>query len=308
MVEGIHHVTAIASDGQRNIAFYRDILGLRLVKVTVNFDDPTTYHLYYGDKTGKPGSILTFFAWPQGQAGRQGAKSINAVAFRIPPDSVAFWIERLVQKGIKFSGPDTRFGQKVISMQDPDGLAIELIAVSGESDFDYWDGSTVAAESAIQGIYGVTLWFEDIKPTADLLINQLGYKAQATDGSYHRFISDTGKSVIDIRDVDGFWDGTIGIGSIHHLALSVIDGASQHKLGQELEKIGLMPTSQIDRKYFRSVYFREPGETLFEIATEQPGFMIDETEAELGTSLRLPEQYEEIRAQLEKVLPKLKLK
>jgi glyoxalase family protein len=306
---GIHHITAIAGDPQRNLDFYSGVLGLRLVKLTVNFDDPATYHLYFGDETGQPGSILTFFPWPGGRPGRIGAGQIATVALAVPPGSLGFWIERLLSFGIKYNGPARRFEEQVLSFSDPDGLALELVAATDAEAMAPWSDGAVVPEHAIRGIHGATIWEDGDNGTANLLTGTLGFQTVAEEAGLLRLAapgSGPGK-VVNLRHAAGFWRGAGGVGTVHHMAFRAATDQEQLAKRAGIEALGLGITPVIDRQYFRSVYFREPGGVLFEIATDGPGFLIDEPVAELGTQLRLPPMYEPNRPQIERALPPLRL-
>ena len=216
----IHHVTAIAGDPQRNLDFYTGVLGLRLVKLTVNFDDPSSYHLYFGDELGRPGSILTFFPWPDGQRGRQGTGQVGAVSLAVPPASLGYWIERLVQHGIKFDGPARRFDEQVLSFPDPDGLLLELVATPRVERVAPWADGPVPAEHAVRGLHGGTIWEDGDRGTAEVLTGQLGYRLVGEEGNRLRFESSAEGvgTVLDLRRVPGFWSGAVGVGTVHHVA------------------------------------------------------------------------------------------
>ena len=306
---GIHHVTAIAGDPQRNLDFYAGALGLRLVKLTVNFDDPATYHFYYGDELGHPGSLLTFFPWPGGRRGRQGTGQAGTVALAIPSASLGFWIERLLSHNIKYSGPARRFAEQVLPLTDPDGLLLELVATRRAVGVPPWGEGPVPPEHAIRGLHGTTLWEDGDTGTADFLVGTLGFEAAGEEGNLVRFQSSGSGvgTVVHLRRAPGFWRGADGVGTVHHVAFRAASDQAQLSKRVEIEARGIEITPVIDRQYFRSVYFREPGGVLFEIATEAPGFTIDEPAAELGTRLMLPPAYEAKRQEIEEALPALRL-
>jgi glyoxalase family protein len=306
---GIHHITAIAGDPQRNLDFYAGALGLRLVKLTVNFDDPATYHFYYGDELGHPGSLLTFFPWPGGRRGRQGTGQASTVALAVPSASLGFWIERLLSHNIKYNGPARRFDEQVLSLTDPDGLLLELVATPLVAGVPPWGDGPVAPEQAIRGLHGTTLWEDGDTGTADFLVGTLGFEATGEEGNlvrFQSFASGVG-TVVHLRRAPGFWGGADGVGTVHHVAFRAASDQAQLSNRVEIEAKGIEITPVIDRQYFRSVYFREPGGVLFEIATEAPGFTIDEPAAELGTRLMLPPAYEARRQEIEDALPALRL-
>lgn len=305
----IHHVTAIAGDPQRNLDFYTGVLGLRLVKLTVNFDDPGSYHLYFGDELGRPGSILTFFPWPDGRRGRQGTGQVGAVSLAIPPASLGFWVERLVQHGVKFDGPERRFDEQVLGFSDPDGLLLELVATPRVERVAAWADGPVPAEHAIRGVHGGTIWEDGDRGTAEVLTTHLGYRLVGEEGNRVRFESaaEGVGTVLDLRRVPGFWAGAIGVGTVHHVAFRAPSDEAQLEQRARIEAAGIPATPVVDRQYFHSVYFREPGGVLFEIATDGPGFTIDEPAAELGSHLRLPPMYEPMRDRIAQALPPVRL-
>lgn len=311
--KGIHHVTAIASDPQRNLDFYTGVLGLRLVKLTVNFDDPSTYHLYYGNTMGDPGTLLTFFAWPGANQGRRGTGQVGVTAFAIRPASMGYWMERLMRHGVHFvgstPGPVERFDERVIAFSDPDGLLLELVAHPGADALPSWEGGPVPAEHSLRGFHAVTLFEEGFDRTDQLLTGTLGFRSLQQEGALYRYAAaERGPgSLINIRVAPDFWRGVVGVGTVHHVAWRVPDDQAQQTLRRDLDKLGYNVTPVIDRQYFHSVYFREPGGILFEIATDTPGFTIDEPLAELGTNLMLPPRLEPERSQIEQVLPPLRL-
>ena len=306
---GIHHVTAIAGDPQRNLDFYTGTLGLRLVKLTVNFDDPSTYHLYYGDEIGRPGSLLTFFAWPGGQRGRQGTGQAAVVSFGIPPASLGFWIERLIAQGVNYEGPSRKFDEPGLSLADPDGLLLELVATARVLDTPPWAEGPVAPEHAIRGLHGVTLWEDGDTGSADFLAGTMNFTRGAEEAGVLRLQSDHSGvgTVVSLRRAPGFWRGGGGVGTVHHVAFRAASDEAQLMKRAEIEAQGRGITPVIDRQYFHSVYFSEPGGVLFEIATDGPGFLIDESRTELGTQLQLPPMYQSNREQIEPLLPPLRL-
>jgi catechol 2,3-dioxygenase-like lactoylglutathione lyase family enzyme len=311
MILGLHHVTAIASDPQRTLDFYAGVLGLRFVKRTVNFDDPTTYHFYFGDRIGTPGSVLTFFPWPGARPGRPGPGQVAVTSFAVLPGAIGFWIERLIRHGIGYQGPVARGpagpdAERVLSFRDPDGLLLEIVGHASAESRSAWAGAPgIAASDAIHGFHSVTLWAEDGGPTARLLVDTLGFRPLREEDTTRRFaVGDGGAGrQVDVRSTGGFPRGDQSAGTVHHVAWAVPDDASQRTIRDRVGVAGLNPTPVIDRKYFHSVYFREPGGILFELATNGPGFVIDEPEDRLGEALMLPAQYEGQRAQIEAVLP-----
>lgn len=310
-VLGIHHVTAIASDPQRNLDFYVRVLGLRLVKRTINFDDPGTYHFYFGDDVGHPGSILTFFPWPGASRGRQGAGQAAVVSFAVPSGAIGFWVQRLLHYGVAYEGPikggsPTSASEQVISFKDPDGLLLEIVADQGAEERAAWDHAPgIPREHAIHGFCRVTLWVQSGEPTERILVDTLGFRLVHESGATRRFAAGDGgpSTIVDLRSIGGFPDGVEGTGVVHHVAWRVTDDANQLELRERVVRSGLAPTPVIDRQYFHSVYFREPGGILFELATDSPGFTIDESNEHLGERLMLPARYEPYRAEIEARLP-----
>lgn len=301
---GIHHVTAIASDPQRNLDFYAGTLGLRLVKRTVNFDDPSTYHFYYGDRTGQPGTLLTFFPWAGARRGRDGAGQVVRTAFAVPTDSLGFWKERLTEAGVSGLKASERFGAHTLRFADPDGLGLELIEDFAANGGVSTSLETIPDSAAIRRIHGNLVQLRGTDTTASLLTDVLGLVPSGSDGEIQRFRPRGGEGggVDLVRDA-GSSPGSMGAGTVHHIAWRASDGDHQARLRGEILGFGLQVTPVIDRQYFRSIYFREPGGVLFEVATDEPGFLIDEPEATLGAELRLPPQYEPQRARIERGLP-----
>ena len=311
-VLGIHHVTAIASDPQRNLDFYAGLLGLRLVKRTVNFDDPQTYHFYFGDEVGTPGSIMTFFPWPGARRGRQGSGQVAVTSFAVLPSAIGFWVERLLRYNVQYKGPTRRGSgadaEQVIAFTDHDGLMLELVGHPGAESRPAWaDAPAIPKEHAIHGFHGVTLWAERAEATEGVLVNTLGFRALREEGTTKRYtIGDGGPGMlVDVREIGGFGVGASGAGTVHHVAFAVADDESELVVRARVEQAHLHPTPVIDRNYFHSVYFREPGGVLFELATNPPGFATDEPVERLGESLMLPSQYEPHRAEIEAVLPRI---
>jgi glyoxalase family protein len=306
---GIHHVTAIASDPQRNIDFYTGVLGLRLVKLTVNFDDPRSYHLYYGDEVGHPGTIMTFFAWPGVPKGRQGTGQVTVTSFSIPQGSLDYWRERLSQQGVSFTGPTSRFDETILSLQDPDGLALELVAHPQVHHRPAWKEGLVPAEHAIRGVHTVTLSEDGYERTARLLTETLSFRLLGQENNVFRY--EVGKggpgAYVDVRCAPGLRRGHVAAGTVHHVAWRTPDDEHQQTWRETLAGFDLNVTPVMDRKYFHSIYFREPGGVLFEIATDLPGFTVDEPVEQLGTHLELPPWLEPYREELEQVLPPLRL-
>ena len=308
MIHGLHHVTAMAGDAQRNLDVYAGILGMRLVKRSVNQDDPGTYHLFYADATGAPGSDLTFF--PFGAEAIRGSAGVGVapeVSLAVPPGSLGYWEARLVQHGIGVGPQETRFGEPTLCFTDPDGLAVALVesAAGGMP----WDRSPVPAAYQVRGLHAARLTERVLAPTERFLTEVLGFERAGAEGGWQRYRLGSGGSgrLIDLRIDEAAPRGQFGAGVIHHLAWRVPDGATQLAARAALDAAGRHPTDVIDRFWFRSVYFREPGGTLFELATDGPGFAVDEDAAQLGERLVLPPWLEVHRAAIERQLPRLKL-
>jgi glyoxalase family protein len=303
---GIHHVTAISGPARRNVDFYTRTLGLRLVKKTVNFDDPGTYHFYYGDETGQPGTILTFFPWEHVAPGRLGVGETQETTFRVPETSVGYWTHRFVERGVAHEAVEKRFGETVLSFRDPDGMRLALVAVRGIETEPAWNRGEVPGEHAIRGFHGVSLLLREAAPTGAILTDVFGFSEIGREGSTVRFKAegtDIG-GIVDIRVAGDFLRGRQGGGSVHHIAFRAADDEAEFAMMRKLaENHGIRTTDQKDRNYFRSLYFREPGGVLFEIATDIPGFAVDEPVSSLGQSLKLPLQYEPRRNDIEAVLP-----
>ena len=306
-MRGIHHVTAIAGNPVRNLEFCRRLLGLRFVKKTVNFDDPGTYHFYYGDEIGRPGTILTFFPWEYAAAGRSGLGLTYATAFRVPLSSIAYWTHRLVDKGVQHEAPSRVFGEPTLSFTDPEGMRMALVGGAGLETEPAWSHGEIPLEHAIRGFHSVTLLLQAAAPTGAVLTGVLGFKEEGREGSTIRYrASNQAGGVVDVREAPGFLRGRMGRGAVHHVAFRARDDAEQREMAAKLVRDhGLDPTDQKDRQYFRSIYFHEPGGVLFEIATEEPGFTIDEPTTDLGKGLKLPPFLEPRRRELEAVLPEL---
>ena len=306
-IPGLHHVTAIARDPRQNLDFYRGLLGLRLVKKTVNFDDPGTHHLYYGDAAGSPGSIMTFFPWPGARRGQVGTGQTSATSFSVPEASLAYWRARLAEHGVEVSEVE-RFGEAVLRFRDPDGLGLELVASSGEGDGrEPWAGEDVSREVAIRGFDGVSLLLAEHDATATLLTEVMGFRRVGESEGRLRYESGAGGSGTRVDLVDGSAQdrGRGGAGTVHHVAFRNTDDPAQEAWRRRLGEILLWSTEVKDRQYFHSIYFREPGGVLFEMATDPPGFGFDEPLDQLGTRLRLPPWLEPERERIESALPAL---
>jgi len=301
--KGIHHITAVAGNPQKNYEFYTQVLGLKLIKKTVNFDDPSVYHLYYGNETGDPGTILTFFPWEKLQNGKPDKGQVVAIAFSAPTNSKEFWLKQLKDKKINFESPFNRFGKEVIGLQDPNGLHLEIVFDPNADEVDGWHGGPVPKEHAIRGLHGATLAEQDYSQTGRLLENDLGFTlTDQLDNRYQYQTDAQFGSVIEI--IDNFnLNGREGKGTVHHIAFRAKNGEEQQSMRTKLLNKGYYLTEVKDRLYFQSVYFHEPGGILFEIATDTPGFTIDEEAGRLGSTLTLPEWLEPNRKQIENDLP-----
>ena len=309
VIPGIHHITAIAGDPQRNVDFYTGLLGLRLVKVTVNYDDPGTYHLYFGDETGSPGTVLTFFPWPDAPKGQKGTGQAVAISFSIPENSIEFWTNRLKAHQVPFKGPDQRFDEKVLSFSDFDGLSLEIVSSKRGSDGRAWEKGLVPSEHAIRRFHHMTLSEQMNEKTAQLLTKTMGFRFSGKEGNRVRFETGSGGSgaIVDLLEQPGLPRGLISVGTVHHVAWRTPSDEDQKDWRAVLAGAGLNVTPIIDRKYFHSIYYREPGGVLFEIATEPPGFTVDQPLEELGTRLMLPPWFEPDRREIEASLSPLNL-
>jgi glyoxalase family protein len=309
-IKGLHHVTAVTRDAQMNVDFYRNVLGQRLVKKTVNFDVPDTYHFYFADETGTPGTVLTFFAWQNVKRGVRGNGETAAAAYNIPSGSIGFWQDYLSGKGMTTHPLEQRFGMEVLSFDDPDGMRIELVESDASPTVRYWEMGPIPQAHALNGFHSVTLWLAEIEPTADLLVSQMGYSFVGQEGNRHRFMGGINSlaNTLDIlhrpiQPEETPDEAVFGGGSIHHIAFRVPSDEMQLEYQSALRAAGYGVTPVRDRSYFHSIYYREPGGVLFEIATEGPGFAIDEPVDTLGESLRLPEWFEPNRSIIESELP-----
>lgn len=304
LVTGIHHVTALASDAQKNVDFYTGILGLRLVKKTVNFDSPDVYHFYYGDGHGNPGSILTFFPYQGLMNGRHGKGMLNTTTFSVAATSLDFWLQRLKRFGIAYKKPQERLdGEVVVYFEDEDGLGLEFVFNDRDNRKGYVN-ELIPSEYAIKGFYNVEIWEEGYERTAGLLTRQLDHKLIAEKGNRFRFAAnDSPGNYIDILCSPDSMKGLAGSGTVHHIAFATPNSETQKEVRLKIVKRMLNPSPVLDRNYFTSIYFREPGGVLFEVATSGPGFAVDEPLEHLGEVLKLPLQFEEDRTQIEAKLP-----
>jgi glyoxalase family protein len=310
-VLGIHHITAIAGDPQQNINFYTGVLGLRLVKITVNFDDPEAYHFYYGDGHGRPGTILTFFTWPGAQRGRKGNGQVTEASFAVPEGSLPFWRERLAAHGISSEKQPERFGEPVLFFTDPDDMYLELIETPAIDGSHVWEGGGVPSEFAIHGLHSATLSERRHEATADLLTGTMGFRLLGDEHNRFRYeplhshAAGAGR-FIDVVSANVAPEGRVSVGTIHHIAFRTPDDEQQREWLAEIGNLGYNISPVMDRIYFHSIYYREPGGILFEIATDSPGFAIDEPVERLGEALRLPPWLETLRPRIEAALPPIR--
>lgn len=301
-IQGLHHVTSLASDARANNRFFTNELGLRRVKKTVNFDAPEVYHLYYGDQQGTPGTVMTYFPFPHAPRGKRGAGEVGVTGFAVPQGALPYWQDRLQRMGTAGLSRSALFGQERLSFQGPDGDDFALIEVKDDTRAP-WEGSDVPAEAAIRGFHSAQLRLRDEGATAELL-KFMGYQKLDRQGAMTRLIRDggNGADVIDLETLPGATAARQGAGSVHHLAFAVPDRDAQLTVRKALMDTGHQVTPVIDRDYFWAIYFRTPGGVLFEVATNEPGFDRDEDTAHLGEALKLPRQHEHLRARLEQNL------
>jgi glyoxalase family protein len=308
-VHGIHHVTCIAGDVQENLDFYVALLGMRLVKKSVNQDDPGTYHLFYADRVGTPGTDFTFFPWPQMEPGRLGIGLTVEVSFAIPPGSLAYWQERLQQYGVEHGALEIRLGETTLPFRDVHGLQLALVETSDERQYVLWENGPVPPEYQLRGMHAVRLWERKLAYTQAILTQRMGFHFLSEEAGWHRYGVEGGGSgkLIEIKELPEEHRGQWGTGSVHHVAWRVKDSEEQMALREGIANAGLRPTPQIDRFWFKSVYFREPGGVLFELATDGPGFDRDEDMEHLGEQLILPPWLETQREEIEAALPSLEM-
>lgn len=306
-VLGIHHITAIAGNAKRNFNFYTQVLGLRFIKKTVNFDDPGTYHFYFGDEVGTPGTILTFFPWERITKGNQGTGMVTEIGYSVPEKSLDFWKDRFKKNNVSVTGSGTRFGEEYLSFEDPDGLPLALIIPSAPDPRRPWETGEVKTAVATKGFHSISLSLRSIAETAKVLTDIFDYTLLKQEGNRYRYITHAveGASVVDLLEAPKQGPGINAGGTVHHVAFRVKDEDVLMNFRKKVIAHGLTITPKIDRNYFFSLYFREPGGVLFELATDNPGFSVDEPVNELGTHLKLPAQYEGNRDEIEKVLPVL---
>ncbi len=305
-IQGLHHITAIAGDAKTNFKFYTEVLGLRFIKKTVNFDDPHTYHFYFGDEMGSAGTILTFFPWGVGiPQGRRGSGMATEIGYSVPKGSLDFWIKRFEEHNVIYNKPATKFGEKYVTFLDPDGLKFELIET--DDTRKPWTTEEITLEHATRGFHNISITLNDITGTAHVLTDIFGYKLVSKEMNRYRYVIDTVEhaSIVDLVELPEEKRGHVANGTVHHVAFRVKDDETLMYFREKVEAAGLNITPQIDRNYFHSLYFREPGGVLFEIATDNPGFTVDESVEDLGKNLKLPAQYESRRSELENHLVKL---
>jgi glyoxalase family protein len=307
-IHGLHHVTAISGAPQRNLDFYAKVLGLRFVKRTVNFDDPSVYHLYYGNEVGAPGTAMTFFPWEHLPAARRGTGEVELTAFSVPAGSLEFWRERLARQEVPHQKAEPRFEQPALALSDPDGLPLALVAAPEPDPRAPWTTPEIGTDHAVRGFHGVTLMLDADAATAELLTEVMGYRHVANAEGVHRDVAPDAVAAryVDLVEAPDRAPATSGRGAVHHIAFAVADDAAQDQFRKRLIEAGHRVTPRIDRTYFHSIYFRTPGGVLFEIATEEPGFTVDEPRTSLGQALKLPPQHEHLRARLEQLLPPLR--
>jgi glyoxalase family protein len=304
---GLHHITAIAGQTQRNYDFYTKVLGLRLVKKTVNFDAPETYHFYFGNETGTPGTILTFFPWEGAQKGRAGTGMATEIGYSVPKDSLEFWGDRFNELKVKHESPGERFGELYLPFEDPDGLRLNLIVPNTDDSRKPWTTEKIKEDVATKGFHSVVLTVRNAAQTASILTDIFGYKLLTREGNRYRFVTDAADAanIVDIVEEPGGERGINAAGTNHHVAFRVKDDNILMEFREKISAKGFRITEKIDRNYFYSLYFREHNGILFELATDNPGFSVDEPTNELGTHLKLPSQYEASRKKIEQVLPML---
>ncbi|HVF41115.1 MAG TPA: ring-cleaving dioxygenase [Gemmatimonadaceae bacterium] len=309
-ITGIHHITAIAGDAQENLDFYTGVLGMRLVKRSVNQDVTNTYHLFYADRDAHPGTDLTFFPWPDLPARKDGIGIGAEIGLAIPAGTVEFWATRLERFGIAHPTIESRRGSKTLVFDDPHGLKLSLAEITESREFTPWNDGPVAADNQIRGLHMVRLWEREVEPTASFLTGVLGFKSIGAESNWHRFALGDGESgkYLEVCEIPGSSRGTWGVGAMHHVAWRVPDDDSQLEVRERVSAAKRRPTEVIDRFWFKSVYFMEPGGVLFEVATDGPGFTVDEDLESLGESLVLPPWLERDRASIEASLPRLDTK
>ena len=306
-ISGLHHITAIAGNAKQNLDFYTKVLGQRFVKKTVNFDDPGTYHFYFGNETGTPGTVLTFFPWQNVRQGYNGTGMATNIGYSVPEGSLEFWAARFKEFNVKHEELFEKFGEQHLAFQDPDGLKIDFVVPLKEDSRKPWVTDEISSDVATKGFHSVTLTLKRPEPTVAVLTGILGYHLLKQEGNHYRFITDSidNANIVDLVIAPDVPAGLNAAGTNHHVAFRVKDDNILMDYREKVLSKGYNITPKIDRDYFYSLYFREPGGVLFELATDNPGFAKDESAGELGTHLKLPKQYESARAQIEEVLPDL---
>lgn len=307
LINGFHHITAIGRNAQLNHDFYTTVMGMRLVKKTVNFDDPDVYHLYFGDMEGTPGTILTFFPRPGIRRGHPGVGMVGETGFSVPMESMSFWKERLEDLKVNHQAFIQRFGETILPFEDSEGLRLNMHFSHDAGTSKYWTSNEITEEYSVRGFKSISLLVKEIDPTSRILTEILGYTFYGQEGNCYRYISHAKRAnnVIDLFEIPRATPGLTGAGTYHHVAFRVKDEAELLTMGEMILQHNLNVTEKIDRGYFYSVYFREPGGILFEIATDQPGFLMDESLSELGKDLKLPARFEHDRENIESILPPL---
>ncbi|NEI70108.1 alpha/beta fold hydrolase [Rhizobium lusitanum] len=306
MVAGIHHITLITRKVQANVDFYVGFLGLRLVKRTGGFEDAMQLHLLYGDAIGSPGSLITFLVWEDGSPGRAGVGQVAEISLAIDPASIGFWLTRALSAGLKPEGPSEEFGEPVLRLKDPDGVIVKLVGTNALQATAPWASASIPREHAIRRIRGATLFSETPEETQATLVDHFDYRPLATSGAISRLVSEPG-DILDIRDARGFWASAPGTGTVDHVAFRATDDAELQSVRTALQAVNSWPTAMHDRRYFRSLYVREPGRILFELATDAPGMLVDEDEATLGTRLFAPGDKPALLAELNVILPQFSM-
>jgi glyoxalase family protein len=306
-ITALHHITCIAGDAQENVDFYSGVLGMRLVKKSVNQDSPGTYHLFYADAAGHPGTDLTFFPWPEMARAREGVGLAMELSLAVPIGSLTFWGERLNRHSIRTLALETRRGNRALPFADPHGLPVVLHETGDSREFAAWEESPVAVEHQVRGLHSVRLWERDLQATSAFLTTVLGFREIGVDGEWSGFeLGDGGSGrYLEIREIPGAQRGAWGTGGIHHVAWRVPDDETELEVREKISEARRRPTEVIDRFWFKSVYFLEPGGVLFELATDGPGFTVDEDPATLGEQLVLPPWLEQQRKEIERALPRL---
>jgi glyoxalase family protein len=308
-VHGIHHVTCIAGSAQENLNFYVGLIGMRLVKKSVNQDDPGTYHLFYADRIGTPGTDFTFFPWPNMEPGRLGVGLTVEVSFAVPPGGLKYWQERFEESGVEHGTPESRFGEMALPFTDPHGLRLAIVETGDERPFVPWESSPVPPDCQLRGMHSVRLWERQLVPTETVLTELMGFTSVGTEDGWQRYgvEGNTSGKLIEVKVLPEERRGQWGTGAVHHVAWRVKDSDEQMALRERIARAGLRPTPQIDRFWFKSVYYKEPGGVLFELATDGPGFDRDEDMEHLGEQLILPPWLEPQRNEIEAALSPLEM-